>query len=352
VTAEVRSRVQGAAHLLDSGRAQDARRILATVLAEHPDEAVALRVMALVLLALDQPQEALDAARRAARLTPEDHVAQVVLAEAQRVVSGRGGAAESAAREAVRLAAADPRSWSALARAADAAGDRVDAGRRAVSLAPDDADSHNVLGIALLDTDVAAARASFERALALAPAHAPARSNLGLADLRDRRPVAAAEAFADTLRAAPGFELARRNLDVALTAMVRRSLLGIAVVLLGAAILLGDFTVPHDGSAVEPSGALGGVRVMWFGGLLVALGLVVRAVVRLSGPLRRYLLRWVRTWSGPSVWGLLGVAIVVLGSTSLFQAAGTGAQTRVGLLRLVALANLAAWISGRRRRAR
>ena len=87
---------------------------------------------------------------------------------------------ERAARAIVRLQPAHGFAWKALAAALSAQGkDALAAFKKASSLMPQDAESHNNLGTALLQAgDTENALASYRQALALAPGFADARANL------------------------------------------------------------------------------------------------------------------------------------------------------------------------------
>jgi putative PEP-CTERM system TPR-repeat lipoprotein len=80
---------------------------------------------------------------------------------------------------------------------------------------PDNPVTHDLRGLALLlKQDIAAARASFERALQLHPTHMPAVANLARLDLREKKPAAARKRYEAVLEKEPNNEAALQGLAV------------------------------------------------------------------------------------------------------------------------------------------
>lgn len=133
------------------GRPDDAATRLGTLLVGYPNDGNALGNLALARTALGQPEQALAAYERLARIVPDD----------PRVQRARGAAQFRAGLAALRAG-----------RKAEA----VAALREAVRLQPERADAHKALGIALLDMPEAReeAREHLRRALDLDPAIADA----------------------------------------------------------------------------------------------------------------------------------------------------------------------------------
>lgn len=193
--------------LLDLGRAAAARNLIAKVLAaapadgralcllacsheadgDHPgmlaaaDRAVAAepddewahRLRTIALLQLDQPDEALRSAREAVRLAPQTWQGQVALAGALADVGGQRRAAFAAAR-------------------------------RAVALAPDEAETHYAQGVLRHYLGFGWwARRSYLRALRCDPQHAGALTRLGQIHARGGRVADAVRHFQAAAVAAP-----------------------------------------------------------------------------------------------------------------------------------------------------
>lgn len=205
--------------LIDAGRFDEAKGLLQTALAREPDDGAKWCLYALCMVRLERPQEALQAARRAAVLEPDDEwphrLASIALCS-QRDYR----AAAVAAREAIRR---EPDLWQTHAQLALALHELRDqtsvdeawrAASHAVSLAPEEAETHFVMGVIAQERrqhDIA--ERAYEKVLALDPAHAAAMNNLGLAQLRRGRLHAAAEGFTSSLRSDPRLEVARANVE-------------------------------------------------------------------------------------------------------------------------------------------
>lgn len=334
--------------LVDNGRYAEALPLAGKAVSAAPGAPMALRVLASALSGVGRHSEAVTAARSAVAADPDDPSCLLLLAYVLGAAD-RSAEALNAARAATARWPHLSGPWHAVAAAAPDGPERVEAARRAVRLAPMSSTVHNTLGLALLAREPDAARGSFATALSLDPTNAAARSNLALVSLRGKRAAEAAEGFLQAVRLDPRLDLARNNLDLAVTALLRKALLGLAILLFVCVLILGDLSGTE--ATAQPSDALGGVRVLWFLGLASGAVLAVRSVVRFSAPLRGYLLRAVRSNWTTAFWALVVLAFVVVGSVSFYQSAEQGADNRIGLLRTLFFANVASWIS-RRRRAR
>jgi tetratricopeptide (TPR) repeat protein len=218
--------VERAAALVDAGRPDDGLTELAAAEREHGETAAGQRVRAVALLDSDRLPlddalaDAVRAARRAVELAPDEPAGLLVLSIALRQ-AGDQRAAVVAARDAV---AADPGSWQthlALADALSANGRSPREARRAaaqaVRLSPTEPLAHRRLGDLLRAAGRGrAARASWNRALALAPEDRDTRLNVAADRLRRGHEGESAVVFAGLLAPDPGNALARRNLVVSL----------------------------------------------------------------------------------------------------------------------------------------
>ena len=168
-----------AARLTASGRPQAAIDILRPVIAENPDHAGAWCGLAAAFLDVGEPQRCLDAAKRAITLGEPawaHRLASLALTEL-----GRHEEAAISARESARRSPGDWRGYVTLAEALApiAPADALTAARRAVSIAPDEPRTHEVLGATAEKAgETATARAAYQDALRLDPANADIRAAL------------------------------------------------------------------------------------------------------------------------------------------------------------------------------
>jgi Flp pilus assembly protein TadD len=249
-----RSAPLAAARLIDAGRAADAVPMLHDFLASHPDDAPSLSLLSVALLRSGKPADALYAADRAVAQAPDDALSWqrrcLVLMELDRMSE-----AEVAARECLRLAPDDWHTHYTMARVLrPMRGKRQEAMRhavRAVELAPDNADAHNLVGVIYraMEDRVNAERA-YRAALAIDPTHALARSNLALLGLGQGNPGQDIDTVMAGLREAaandPQQAVIHRNMVlVAVLAMARRGA-WLATIDLGAAWWVSAVTTgPH-----------------------------------------------------------------------------------------------------------
>ncbi len=221
--------------MLGAGRFAEAITLIAAVLAAEPDSSRAWSLLAQAQIGAGQPAEGLAAAERAVQLDPASAWAHRLRSIAQRR-TGQAREALDAAGEACRL---DPHHWmnhlnlaqAALASAASMAGGST-AGRPAADspglqlaqqasstarqLAPNEPSVHYVSGqVSRALGESAAARAHFERTLALDPEHSSAVNELGRLTLEFGKPGDAARHFVQAARIAPGQSVYGHNVEVA-----------------------------------------------------------------------------------------------------------------------------------------
>lgn len=305
-------------HLLDLGRYAEGQRILAGLLAEHPDDAQVLLLLARAHLGLEQPELALSAARAAISAEPEAPSGWLLAGLALQVLD-RGDEAVRHGQEGVRLAPEDYRSHLVLARIASK-GPATRPLARAAALAaaqraPEEPETHYVLGsIALTQGDRPTAERAFRQTLALQPDHALASNDLGVVLASRGRRLRAGERFVDSVANDPREAIGQRNLDGLISWFF--------VMCLSAAV----FLVSSGLSAVAFPGLAwraGGVLVLWLvaGTLLYwRAGPPTRRAIRGFPHRQRLLSRWV------------GGAALALATTSVLAATSLrSAAVAVGL---------------------
>jgi tetratricopeptide (TPR) repeat protein len=212
--------------MLGAGRYAEAITLVAAVLAAEPDNSRGWSLLAQAQIGAGQPAEGLAAAERAVQLDPASAWAHRLRSIAQRR-TGQARQALETAGEACRL---DPHHWmnhlnlaqaalaAASGRAGDSAGLQVaqQAGATARQLAPNEPSVHYVSGqISRALGEPAAARAHFERTLALDPEHSNAVNELGRLTLEFGKPGDAARHFVQAARIAPGQSVYGHNVEVA-----------------------------------------------------------------------------------------------------------------------------------------
>lgn len=234
--------VARASALLEVGRIDAARREIAAVLADDPDNAEALYVLARSHQAEDEFAAMLDAAARAVAVAPGQHEGHVLLAFAQ-IGVGNPAEARASACEAVRLAPEDWRGHAALALA------RLNLGqprrafqtiKQAVNLAPESAGPHHIRALMFhsIGWHMFATR-SYRRALTLDPEHRAALTGLGSIAATRGWLTAAAGHLSAVLTAEPTNHAARTELDRVVIAGVG----GWAVISVWTAGFLGMFAM-------------------------------------------------------------------------------------------------------------
>jgi tetratricopeptide (TPR) repeat protein len=198
--------LQQADALFDLGRYERAAALAAQHLADAPDDATALVLLARCRHRLGDAQQALATLEHALRVAPESVSAWQVHAHVLLSLKEHKQA-EVSARRTVELA---PQLWAShytlgmvLARGAGRKRKRAayESARRAVALAPEQSDAHVLLGVTAHHTgNHRVAQQAYETALRLDPENSQAHNNLALIHLRRqwRRPgswTRAAEGF-------------------------------------------------------------------------------------------------------------------------------------------------------------
>lgn len=238
--------------LIELGRYGEAKAIIAAALATFPEDGDLYGALAQCHLALRDPWEALMAANACVHLLPMGEHGHRLRSQALLALDAYPEAWR-AAREAVRL---EPDNWLAHFNLALMRSEHIeerratrDAADTACRLAPGEPDAHFAVGLTATYFDVEAARAAYERALAIDPSHAEARNNLAAlgGQFRLRHAV---EGFLGVLRLQPNLDAAHENLSLlAASIPIRISL--VAVLTFLAAIPLSVLRA----SEVEPTGA-------------------------------------------------------------------------------------------------
>jgi Flp pilus assembly protein TadD len=210
--------LQRSAALLDVGRPDEAEALVRRALADEPDEPFLRTELARVLIVQERPDDAREQADRAVAAAPGLAYAHAIRALALSGDERRRFEAVDAAREAVTLDPEDPYGHLTLARTALRAR-RLDEARTAaetaIRLDPEDGDTHRVLGAVLLAAErPVAAEEAFREALRRDPHDATALNDLGVAvQAQGRERSAEARAlFEEAARARPADPLPRDNL--------------------------------------------------------------------------------------------------------------------------------------------
>lgn len=298
--------VERAGALVEVGRAEEAEAVLRRALAADPDDASLRAALAQVLLVRGNTAEALEHADRTVALAPEVSYGHALRSAVLSTDLRRRREAVDAAREAVRLDPEEPFAHRTLARACLRSRwypEALDAADRAVALDPEDADAHGLRGAALMGRGRPAdAEAAYREALRLDPADGDALHDLGLAvGVQGRaRQDEARGLFVEAARADPTDEIARTSMASA----VRRSIYGRwGWLLVGFAVLRAGIYLFGDDPVARGPGA-----VLW---LLVAGAVAAFLIVRgrrrlrrLSPPEQRVLeeRRWTSRVGRPRTW--------------------------------------------------
>lgn len=298
--------------LIDAGRCDEARVLLQGALAREPDDGGLWCLLALCQVRLDQPADAIAAARRAAALEPSEEWPHR-LASIAYCAQGDYVNASAAAREAVRR---EPGLWQTHAQLALAThevktraslDEAWQAASYATSLAPNEAESHFVMGVVAQErcqNDIA--ESAYHKVLSLDPNHAAAMNNLGLVQLRRGKIHAATEGFTSSLRSDPRLDVARANVES----------VGWRLMTFAYYIAFGGFWILRIlVTSYADAGALGyGLRAA-VGAALLAVWVVlgVKMIGKLPGTARKYLFSLPRR---SLAFGLmsLGVSVCVLGT--------------------------------------
>jgi len=204
--------------LLDLGRTDEALETAQRALIADPTDADSELLVARCHAMLDQPHDAIRHATRASTLAPESPIPHVLRARVL-VSIGHRDEAERAADTAIALAPEAALMHSTRAVVLAAAERRPDdawaSARRAVELAPDDADIRvDACRVALALRNWAGAEEHAQAALAMRPDDADAMNMLGAALSHQGRRTDALALFAGAARAnpsGPGADLARHT---------------------------------------------------------------------------------------------------------------------------------------------
>jgi tetratricopeptide (TPR) repeat protein len=263
-------------------RYAEAMPILEGVIAGDPQRGDAWCLLSAAQLALGAPDAALDSAKAALALTPDDdwphRLASIALSQLRRRVARPRSRSPRSPR--MRTHAHIARS---LANTGKDPGDARAAAERALALAPHEAEAHLAAGsVAAAAKDRTEAEAAFRRALAIDPQNSAAhnelaRLNLGKHAINNPNRLAdAATGFATAVRSDPGAEVSRRNLDLVLHTFLSR----ISYFIFFAAYFVG-YVTEH----ASPLAA----RFIPLAALLIPAIYAWQFVARLTVPLRRYL---------------------------------------------------------------
>jgi tetratricopeptide (TPR) repeat protein len=332
-----------AGSLCDLGRFDEAVNRLGVLLAHDSDNLRAVMLLSQALIGRGDASAALEQAERAVTLAPDDEWPHRLASIASRALGHRDDAVRHA-ETAVQLAPLGHAPYLTLVQALVMPQSRFSGQHRpdleraksaaleAVKLAPHDARSHLVLGIALgAAGDHAGAEAAYRRTLEIDPENSAALNNLARERLpyEVRTPLGAlskpgvladaAEGFADALAANPNSELARRNLD-----HVARTFLRALAWLIFFDAFFARFT------SRSPSA---GVRLVPLLPLALLAVTVVRYLRRLSPALRGHLGGVLRREGATSASaGCLGLAALALVAACGAPAGARSALTAIGAL--------------------
>ncbi|NYZ15421.1 tetratricopeptide repeat protein [Azospirillum sp. RWY-5-1] len=196
------------------GRHEEALRAYREALRRRPGYAEAEGNLGIALQALGRAVEAEPHLRRALAASPGMAEAELALGNALLALQ-RADEAVPLLRDAVRRRPAHAPAWAALARTGGAR--TVERWRRALALAPADAEAWNAAGLAFQAQDrLADAGRAFVRALATEPGTIDALTNLGSLRRLQARPAEAADLQRAALARRPRDATARTNLALAL----------------------------------------------------------------------------------------------------------------------------------------
>lgn len=283
--------IQRARALCDLRRFGDAVQTLTAILGREPQNPYAWCLMARAQLGAGHSDAALQAARNASSLGPEEEWPHRLASLALYQLGDYPQAAD-AAKEAVRLA---PHHWAAhvrlayaLARIKGRSKEANAAAKRGLELAPHEPDAHMAAGaVAVAARRREEAAAAFRRALEIDPQNAAAHNELARLNLR-RRPLLtmgsglladAARGFATAVRTDPRADVSRRNLDVVLRLFLGRT----------AYFIFLDAALAARAGA-NTTAAPG--RILPILLLAIPAAFAVRFVIQLPPSVRPYLARW------------------------------------------------------------
>ncbi len=176
-----------AALLLSAGRVDEAIPIIQQIQAKEPNNSEAFALQAIIAVAKNHQQQALELANKAVKANPQSAVAKIAQSYAYQALFNIDDALK-ATLEATRLNSNNALAWARLAELQLSQGDHnaaLTSAKTAQNLNPKIARTQTVLGFAdLAETDISAAKQAFNQALLLDSADPLARLGLGLAKIR------------------------------------------------------------------------------------------------------------------------------------------------------------------------
>ena len=176
-----------AALLLTVGRVDEAQPLIQQAQSLEPDNSDAYALQAIIAVALNQQQAALDNASKAVTANPQSSVAKIAQSYAYQALFKLDEALK-ATQAATRLAPDNALAWARLSELQLSQGDHdaaLKSAQKAQALNPKIARAQTILGFAdLAQTDINAAKRAFEQALTLDSSDPLARFGLGLAKIR------------------------------------------------------------------------------------------------------------------------------------------------------------------------
>ncbi|HEY8233054.1 MAG TPA: TonB-dependent receptor [Vicinamibacteria bacterium] len=179
---------QRAAAKLAAGSVEEAAKDLDAALKANPNDASALALSAIVSVATNRADAALDTAKKAVAADPKSSAALIALSYAQQAHFDLEGARASL-EQAVTLDPEDALAWARLAEIRSSLGESgpsLEAARKAAELEPGLARAQTVLGFSQLsEVRTAEAAAAFRKAIELDGSDPLPRLGLGLARIRD-----------------------------------------------------------------------------------------------------------------------------------------------------------------------
>ncbi|MGI8647874.1 MAG: hypothetical protein DLM55_00675 [Acidimicrobiales bacterium] len=228
-SAEVRAVVARVGVLLQAGRFDEARQLLASLIADDPDNSMLWQLMAVAHYGAEKYSEAQDAVTRAIALDPDNAHSYLLFAK---ILISADCVGEGIQR-AMRAIEIEPDLVEAHVLVSTALG-QLNYGRdralwhgmRARDLEPNSAQAHYAVGAALMigDSRRAAkqAYAPLHAALSIDPQLSHVWNHLAIAHLRRARSVRAVRGFVTALQLDPQSEVAAHNLPLAVWLLVIR----------------------------------------------------------------------------------------------------------------------------------
>lgn len=250
-----------AAALIEVGQPAPAALLLEDHLVDHAQDADGWSLLARARLALDDNAGALAAGRSALAIDP-NHVDALLNRSAAFLATNVADEAIAAARRAARLAPEDWRTHHAAGLALRRNGFRsaqaFAAAHRAVDLAPDHADPHALLGwLQARGRLVDEARVSYRAAREIDPKNESASAGLAALPVKRRRFDPGADAVRAAVTGDPRQDPIHRNVAAAIATILLRSINSLAVVFTAVSWLIFHFgffspTTTFSGPTIDP----------------------------------------------------------------------------------------------------